>query len=698
MAAVDGLGLSPSRRRLQAAMTEQGRLTPSRLDAVLNALIDMRLGRWEPNPNDSADPTFTFNHRRIQEYFAACVLLRVPDRVAPTTLLTDGRWREVAVSVLQTGPSEGVAPLLATAEALIAAFGTVAKEPRTGETSDDANARSQDEPSEASAASRFHWPPAALHILDVLAVGLGDRPEQISPATRAAVGELLMRAWRHGLRHDRLWVLDMIIIAPEHVVVEIVTSAFESPSGMLRDAAYARVARLPELPVPIKQGIRGRLFTLWATGELRDVRLVVETQLRRFTQAPDLMATYRLLRAIMGIDLALLTGLGLFLAVQPTASRAMPPLMLALLLLGAHAGLWLRRHGLSHSFRPWSDRTALVSWVWPPQSMALTARTLGRVARLAIAGFIGYCLIRQGGPSITVIVDCIAVLYALAWADAAMDLALIGESIRRRAWPLIPLRWWWRRETGGNMFDIRLLDALMAIAQEIGNLVLIAFFLGLMWLLYELARIVGLAGLVQRTLAAIGNLLSDVDWLTHFLKVAWDVYQYIIFGFMIITFIGFALLLAFEPFRTRRNQLGLLTDLRSNAMPIDATALIEILERIDTPRTARKVMVALRATPRAYLPDALALLTDVVAAVEGGGHQRYQSASPETLGHPAHVTVPPDSHTPFTDWVERKTARVANLLLDLDEETVDEISRLLYETKTRMSLNPGNVPPTPGPI
>jgi hypothetical protein len=86
MAAVDGLGLSPSRRRLQAAMTEQGRLTPSRLDAVLNALIDMRLGRWEPNPNDSADPTFTFNHRRIQEYFAACVLLRVPDRVAPTTL------------------------------------------------------------------------------------------------------------------------------------------------------------------------------------------------------------------------------------------------------------------------------------------------------------------------------------------------------------------------------------------------------------------------------------------------------------------------------------------------------------------------------------------------------------------------------------------------------------------------------------
>jgi hypothetical protein len=44
-----------------------------------------------------------------------------------------------------------------------------------------------------------------------------------------------------------------------------------------------------------------------------------------------------------------------------------------------------------------------------------------------MAGFAGYRLVRQEGPPIIIIiiVNCIAVLYALMWADAAMDLALI---------------------------------------------------------------------------------------------------------------------------------------------------------------------------------------------------------------------------------------------------------------------------------
>jgi hypothetical protein len=102
MTADQGLGLNPGRDHLQKALRRVGFDLGSRFETILDALEYIKLARggaeaWKQ------EKTFTFAHRRFQEYFATCVVLANPDKVTPNQLLTDARWRETAVTMCQMG-------------------------------------------------------------------------------------------------------------------------------------------------------------------------------------------------------------------------------------------------------------------------------------------------------------------------------------------------------------------------------------------------------------------------------------------------------------------------------------------------------------------------------------------------------------------------------------------------------------------
>ena len=85
----------------------------------MNALEYLKLARPEQQAVPSSPEYFTFSHRRFHEYFATCIVLSDLTRISPRLLLTDGRWRETAVVILQSQPAEDFAPTLAEASKLL---------------------------------------------------------------------------------------------------------------------------------------------------------------------------------------------------------------------------------------------------------------------------------------------------------------------------------------------------------------------------------------------------------------------------------------------------------------------------------------------------------------------------------------------------------------------------------------------------
>jgi hypothetical protein len=657
MAATPSLGLSATYEQLSAAVGEAGRLNPSRVGPVLKALTYLKLGRTDEEPGEPGNSRFTFTHRRMQEYFATCVVLREPDRVPLEQILTDGHWRETAVAILQTQSADASGPLLDTAQQLLA-----------GTAGPDAT---QDEPA-------FGWPPGLLHLLEVIAAGLGRTPERIPAQIRAHAGQVLSRAWRSGRRHDQLWVLSVARTAPDAVMSEIMADAFESPSSLLRQAAYRQASWLAELPEAVVLGIRWALFALWASGEFRQRSVVVKAQLRRFQQGTALLSVYWLLRVIIPLDLLLLTVVGaLVFAAHRGAGNAIPvALPVVICLAVAHISLLLRRNALAASMQLRPRPSAIVQWHIPEQKVTLWVRVLARALRLFCAGLIGWDILALSGPLAVKVLGGLAVLYVVMWADVAMDQVLAGTPVPARAWPLLPLRW--ARPRRARVFDSRIGHALEEALWVAGTVAIAAPLLGVPWLLVKLLGLLPLAPLLH--------------WLArHF--------PWAVAGLGVAFLIGIAIYLLVQTYMVVRysikkaffvtaqitrqvikmlNRRHALRDAKVRTDPYDVAEIITALSDVSSARGVRELVRHLRLTPQLCPPEVIGLLSDMATAAELGGSVPYGPGSMDAdpLGRSI-VSIPPGAGAPFTDWATHQPARAATLLVNLDDEAIDEITKLV---------------------
>jgi len=251
---------------------------------AFDALEFIKLARPE-----SSDATFTFAHRRFQEYFATSVVLEEPDAVPPERLLTDARWRETAVVLLQTRTGERLEQIVVTIGDLLerevaAIEGALPEEPGVRE---------------------FPWPALALHLLSLLQSAYQGRANAAPERLRELAGRIVHLATETGTLADRKWALEVAGIAPEPILMQAIRKAFTGPSVWLAEVAYRQVALLGSVPPDIARAIRDELLDAFAAGRLRRERHATLAHLHRLPQHEQFVQPARLLLIVAPVDVIL---------------------------------------------------------------------------------------------------------------------------------------------------------------------------------------------------------------------------------------------------------------------------------------------------------------------------------------------------------------------------------------------------------
>ena len=290
MAADEGVGLNPSRDRLREAMSRVGLHTGVDITVAMDALEYIKLARSESGePGDPA--SFTFAHRRFQEYFSTCVLLREPGRVGPRQLLTDARWREALVVMCQTQDPAVLAPVVAEVDRLL--------DEKVGWLA------TQKELTAADELADFPWPVGTIHLSSIIQDGFGSRLSELPHHIREKIGFILKSAFTSGSRLDRKWALDVAGPAPSETLHAMVRAAFASDSQWLRNSAYHQVARLDAISSDIAKSIREALVAMGRNGTLRVDRIATSAHLARLDRSSEFLSTLRKLVWISPISAAM---------------------------------------------------------------------------------------------------------------------------------------------------------------------------------------------------------------------------------------------------------------------------------------------------------------------------------------------------------------------------------------------------------
>ncbi|WP_394617159.1 NACHT domain-containing protein [Lentzea sp. JNUCC 0626] len=418
MGSVPRMGLTPSRESLLASASTLDTLTPHWLGTVLDALEYSKLGRTDVNTVGKA--TFSFVHRRFQEYFATRVVIRAGDRVPVTSLLDNDQWRETAVTLLQIqGPRE-TTPLLTEAATRLSKCAFLAE---TGD---------------------FEWPDGCLHLLRILAAGLESCEDATRKPLQPLVDRILVRAWERGHRLDKRRALDFVPLASAAVAERLLTGAFRSRNELLREGAFRSAGSLPDLTPALRAQIRRMLLGLAASIDLYRKRASTVAQIKRLAHPAEFLTLLHLLTIAFPVAVVLATGgfavsLG-HVAVDDFSSPQTVggSLVLAfvvgtsVMLVSAAFSLAALRRGGGRLVEAMSSSTLVEHKV---------LRAAGIAAALTVHAF--YCFISVVflAPINTtgIWINMALTVYAVLWPVAVIWSARTGLGSKAVLWPLLPV-------------------------------------------------------------------------------------------------------------------------------------------------------------------------------------------------------------------------------------------------------------------
>jgi len=300
-----GVGLSPARDKIREAMDRHHLDSEDNLEQYMNALEYLKLARSEVQTLPGDAQFFTFAHRRFQEYFATCIVLSDLTRISPRQLLTDGRWRETAVVILQTQSPENFAPILAEASCLLQEMTR-----RIPDLIDDPHhyintGASSEIP---SALQSFVWPAGLLPLFSLLQDGLMGRMQELPDNIQVNASRILLTASSEGNLLDQKWSLEVAGITPQPVLLWLLRRAFDSESQWLKEIAYRQTARLGRIPDDIAAAIRNSLTYLFHQHRLNKEYYTTFAHLSRLDQPSRFTNSLRLLKLVPAADTTLKGG------------------------------------------------------------------------------------------------------------------------------------------------------------------------------------------------------------------------------------------------------------------------------------------------------------------------------------------------------------------------------------------------------
>jgi len=301
------IGLAVDVRRLLSALPAHGLEASHAVRDALDALVELRLARGSVVSGAVRD-RFAFTHRRFQEYFAACCV-RGGMPVAPAELLTDERWREIAITLLQAGEPAQVGSLLAHAADLLER--AVAALPRGGRPAPEL-LRSFGDFKKAwrtHAVGAFCWPEHSAHVLGIVSSlaaawgSVGAEHGESARRVRRAADVLLGNCMLGGVRADHAAAVELSGAATDPVRDRLLAWACAVRSEWLEDLAIPQAAAHGPLPLPVQHAVRRMLLRRALSGELRAERVRTEAQLRRVDHSGALVRTARWLLGAATADL-----------------------------------------------------------------------------------------------------------------------------------------------------------------------------------------------------------------------------------------------------------------------------------------------------------------------------------------------------------------------------------------------------------
>ena len=407
-----GLGLSATSNELATSLTKHDFVLEADAYQLLEALCFIKLAKVEDSATPGTQPTFSFTHRRLQEYLATMVLLREPNRVQPI----DGVWRESAVVLLQQ--TEDPAQLEPLLQAGVAVMTFMLKQfPDRDESSPEVErpiVKKEDWLPEP-----FSWPPKLLHVMELLQDGLIGRLEIVPNMLRDMYAYVVATVWdqKQWLISDLRSVLAVAGLLPQELLGEVLYLGLIHRSRRIRDIAYRQSAMLKVLEPHHVTLIQASLVESAEEGRLQREYRAITAFLLRLDHSVYFLAILRFLRAIPYLSLVL--GTVVVGSIWPTLLRD---------------SSWAFRIGVS--------LILLFPFILGLTQLIGTRR--GRIL-IVIAIVIGSILllvlgfrVEQRLPGTGLVysyVLFIAYFYALIWRLLARGLAYSGILIQPQYWP-----------------------------------------------------------------------------------------------------------------------------------------------------------------------------------------------------------------------------------------------------------------------
>lgn len=304
------LGLSATWQDIAESLSNQGLLPSVDVNRILDALHYTKLGKLESDLASGSRQVFTFTHRRLQEHLATTLLLREPERVSPSELLTNGVWRESTVVLLQlTESPEALTPIITTSIALLVE--KLKQPPFSFEPQDEQPDELQDEVPQLP--QPFPWPPGMLHIMDLLQAGLGGRTQLVPDILRSIYAFIVAVVWNPSkwLLSDMQEALSVSGLASQDYMGALLSEALTHNSRRIRGVAYQQATFLSVLEPLHIRAIRAWVVDMAIQGQIHRENTTVRAYLLRLHQSKDLLDAVRFAEAIPYLSLGL--GIGMMI-------------------------------------------------------------------------------------------------------------------------------------------------------------------------------------------------------------------------------------------------------------------------------------------------------------------------------------------------------------------------------------------------
>lgn len=214
---------------------------------MLGALVDVKIGRSDVQEARVGDQRFTFSHRRYQETLFVRHLARTENYLPHNELLTNSRWREYAVTLLQTQEYANIEPILIEATKLIEGYEIKTK---INPISDEFG----------GGLVFYNWvDDPIVPLLTILQEGLERRLNDIPTYLSSNVERLLSPRWLNGDMYDQLMVLRLGGLLPQAVLSEYIAFAIGHGGSTMESVAFQQSVFLKDMPENLGNWVRERL-------------------------------------------------------------------------------------------------------------------------------------------------------------------------------------------------------------------------------------------------------------------------------------------------------------------------------------------------------------------------------------------------------------------------------------------------------